>query len=129
MHVNNLAVVRDPVSDGNPVTAARSRITELFERVIKSAQSVRGVADELYGPVGTGAGASPSSPTRCGEFGMLHDGIDALSAAIFSLEQEVGRLAPLGPEEKRVNFTNRLPDSGGSAPAPEGWVNRPNRPY
>lgn len=82
----------------NPVSAARGKVDEAISRVSNAARRLESIADTIFGsvPVGpVGPSTGEKRITRTGEFGLLHDQLDDLYAALRALEDQVIRLDTL----------------------------------
>jgi hypothetical protein len=84
-------------SEENPVSAARTKVTEASGRVVRAAIGLQQIADGLYGEWGQDKPVPPSQPPRCGEFGNLHDKLDALHSDLEALEEQIARFRDLIP--------------------------------
>jgi len=79
----------------SPVTSAVGRVEELTRRAEEMAIRVSAIADGLFGQEPPAVQPAGSPSPRMGEFGRLHDRLDALSDAVCAVEQATARFSVL----------------------------------
>lgn len=86
----------------NPVSAARNRVTMIREQVNVLTDQVRTACNVVFGGYPDKPESVDRQPPRAGEFGILHDALDALGEAVSDLDRQVQRLAPLSHNDGPV---------------------------